>query len=169
MNSNQLKGKKHFACLVFLLTAVLSGCKDEIARVGESAPSVAAFDARQQEIKLADYQGKPVVLEFWSETCGACLLMMKKWQQVVQERPDDLTVISINIDDKEVDLDAIADDLGISFLLGKDQLGITQERYLVSVTPTTFFINKAGVIEKTHIGYSSGMDLNGYINKLQTK
>lgn len=164
-----MRSKKWFGLLLLLLTGVLSGCKEETAKMGSDAPAVAAFDARQQAIRLADYQGKPVVLEFWSETCGACLLMMKKWQQVVQARPDDVTVIAVNIDDREVDLEGVADELGVSFLLGKDQLGITQERYLVSVTPTTFFIDKSGVIDTMHIGYSSGMDLNGYLNRLQTK
>ncbi|WP_157810357.1 TlpA family protein disulfide reductase [Vibrio sp. HA2012] len=169
LNSYYRGNRACFSILILLLLGGVSGCKEEIAKVGAEAPPVAAFDVRHQEIKLETYRGKPLVLEFWSESCGVCLLMMKDWQNLVQARPDDLTVIGVNIDDKNVDFNAVADELGITFLLGKDQLGITQERYLVSVTPTTFFIDKHGVIDKMHVGYSTGMDLNNYINQLKNQ
>ncbi|MBL4831743.1 MAG: TlpA family protein disulfide reductase [Aliivibrio sp.] len=153
------------ACLLASIF-ILSGCKEEVAKVGASAPSIAVFDAQKNPIKLSDFKGKPVVLEFWSVTCGSCLAMMAEWEKLTKSRPDDVAVIGINIDKKEFDLEAFSQKQGFTFPLGFDQLGITQERYLISVTPTTYFVNKKGKITKMHVGFAINMNLNKYVDEL---
>jgi len=144
----------------------LSGCKEERAKVGEKAPSLAVFDAQEKAITFDTYEGKPIVLEFWSVTCGSCLAMMKEWEELTQTRPNDVAVIGINIDKKTFELQTFANEQGFTFPLGFDQLGITQERYMVSVTPTTFFINRDRTITKMHVGFSNNMNVNQYIDEL---
>ncbi len=154
---------------VILAVFLLSGCqKEQLASVDETAPDIAVFDAADQPVNISQFRGKPVILEFWSSTCGACILMMKKWQAYIDEHPDTLSVVGVNIDDGDINLDAFAQKYGFAFTLGQDQLGITRERYLISVTPTTFFIDRDGVIRRMHIGYSAQMKLENYINPLLT-
>lgn len=161
---------KKMVSVVVLLTAtfLLSACKEERVKVGATvaAPPIAVFDAQKNPIKLDDYKGKPIILEFWSVTCGSCLAMMAEWEKVIQSRPDDVIVLGINIDREEFDLKKFAEYKGFTFPLGFDQLGITQERYLVTVSPTTFFLNKKGHITKMHVGFSTEMDLDKYVDEL---
>lgn len=156
---------------IIVLLFFLSACKEEFAKVGTTikAPAIAVFDSQNKPINLDDYQGKAVVLEFWSVSCGPCLAMMAQWQKIVQSRPDDVVVIGINIDKKKFDLNWFANKKGFSFPLGFDQLGITQERYMVTVTPTTFFLNIKGEITKKHVGFSDEMDLDKYVDQLLNK
>ncbi|SHO55224.1 TlpA family protein disulfide reductase [Vibrio quintilis] len=166
---SMLRHSKGFGLgLILLMLTQLTGCKEAFVSVNAPAPDLAVFDAAEKPLNLSDYQGKPMILEFWSATCGACLVMMKKWQQVVSARPDDVAVIGVSIDKDHVDLNAFANDLGVTFPLGFDQMDITRERYQVSVTPTTFFIDQNGVVREMHIGYSEHMDLNQKINQLKT-
>lgn len=158
------------AGLLLSLIFLLSACKEQIAKVGATvaAPPIAVFDAQKKAIKLENYQGKPVILEFWSVTCGSCLAMMAEWQKITKSRPNDVVVIGINIDRKEFDLTEFAQYKGFTFPLGFDQLGITQERYLVTATPTTYYLNKKGQISKMQVGFSEDMDLNHYVDDLLT-
>ncbi|SIO92992.1 TlpA family protein disulfide reductase [Vibrio spartinae] len=146
---------------------MLSGCKEQALAVGAPAPDLAVMDAHEQQMTLQQVRGKPVVVEFWSSTCGACLVMMKAWQKYAEAHPDKLQFIGVGIDPHPENLSAFADQLGVTLPLGLDQLGITQERYQVIATPTTFFIDRQGVLKIIHMGYSSGMDLDHYVNLIQ--
>jgi peroxiredoxin len=152
--------------LFLCLTVLISGCQEQVAKVGEKAPSLAVFDADNNQISFDQFKGKPVIVEFWSEDCGACIAMMDKWQSVLKNHPNEVTLIGVNVDEKKVNLKAFAKKYGLTFLLGADQLGITKERYKVAVTPTTYFINKAGDIVNQHIGFSYEMDLDKTISYL---
>ncbi len=143
----------------------LAGCQqDQTVEVGKAAPPLAVFNATGDKVSLARYHGQPVVVEFWSSTCGACLVMMQAWQKYEQQHPQKMAFIGVGIEKPTISLEALAKKLNVSLLLGRDQLGITQERYQVDVTPTTFFIDKQGIVRHIHIGYSNTMDLDHYVN-----
>ena len=52
-------------------------CKDESAQIGQPAPEIAAFDLQGNKASLSDWQGKTVLINFWSETCGACIAELR--------------------------------------------------------------------------------------------
>ncbi|MCE0495700.1 TlpA family protein disulfide reductase [Vibrio salinus] len=153
---------------IFLLifSVFITGCQDQLAKIGGKAPSLAVFDSENNPITFDQFKGKPVILEFWSKDCGACIAMMDKWQSVLQNRPDDVVLIGVGIDKNHFDLNAFAKKYGLTFPIGFDQLGITKERYQVSVTPTTYFIDQSGEIVNFHIGFSYELDLNKAISYL---
>jgi peroxiredoxin len=155
-----------FGALMILLMAT-SGCKEQALAVGAIAPDLAVMDAQNNKMTLERASGKPVVVEFWSSTCGACLVMMKQWQKYADAHPDKMQFIGVGIEPYPDDLSAFADKLGVTLPLGLDQLGITQERYQVVATPTTFFIDRHGVLKEIHLGYSSSMDFDHYVNLIQ--
>ncbi|KUI98879.1 TlpA family protein disulfide reductase [Vibrio sp. MEBiC08052] len=153
---------------LMLVLAILSGCKEEqVLAVGAPAPDLAVMNAHEQQMTLQQVRGKPVVVEFWSSTCGACLVMMKAWQKYADDHPGKMQFIGVGIEPHPENLTDFAAQLGVTLPLGLDQLGITQERYQVIATPTTFFIDRHGVLKIIHLGYSSGMDLDHYVNLIQ--
>lgn len=152
--------------IALLSTFVLFGCKDQKAQIGQLAPDIAAMNAMQETVSIEHFEGKKIVLEFWSSTCGACIAMMKKWQDIYVRRSDEVVVIAINVDDYDVDLNEFAIKYGFLIPMVKDQLGITKERFSVGVTPTTYLINREGKLVDMHIGYSASMDLDKVISQL---
>ncbi|WP_038183714.1 TlpA family protein disulfide reductase [Vibrio rhizosphaerae] len=162
-----MRGKRIGIGMLMLALATLSGCKEQMLAVGEPAPDLAVMNTHEQQITLQQARGKPVVVEFWSSTCGACLVMMKAWQEYADAHPDKMQFIGVGIAPQPENLSAFAEQLGVTLPLGLDQLGITQERYQVVGTPTTFFIDRHGVLRAIHMGYSSGMDLDHYVNLIQ--
>ncbi|SJN54881.1 Thiol-disulfide oxidoreductase ResA [Vibrio ruber DSM 16370] len=152
---------------LMITLVLLSGCKEQTLAVGAPAPDLAVIDANEQQMTLQQVRGKPVVVEFWSSTCGACLVMMKAWQKYADDHPGKMQFIGVGIEPHPENLTDFAAQLGVKLPLGLDQLGITQERYQVMATPTTFFIDRHGVLKMVHLGYSSGMDLDHYVNLIQ--
>lgn len=149
------------------LVLTLAGCKEQKLAIDSPAPELAVMDAAQQKMTLESLRGQPVVVEFWSSTCGACLVMMKAWQKYADEHPDKMRFVGVGIKPYPEDLPAFANKLNVSLPLGLDQLGITQERYQVEATPMTYFIDRQGILREIHVGYSPDMDLDHYVNLIQ--
>ena len=73
-------------------------CKEESAQIGQPAPEIAAFDLQGNKASLSNWQGKTVLINFWSETCGACIAELKTLQQWAEKYPNQVQLIAMNID-----------------------------------------------------------------------
>ncbi|WP_196221545.1 TlpA family protein disulfide reductase [Sansalvadorimonas verongulae] len=138
----------------------LAGCQDPVATLGEQAPELAVLDASGQQVKLADLRGKPVVVEFWNSKCGPCLMMLQALQKYQDENPGKIQFVFVGIPPEPDDMQAFQKKLQIDLPLQLDQLGISQERYQVQVTPSTFVIDADGVLRKRHFGYRPSLNLD---------
>jgi len=98
-------------------------------------------------IDLADYRGRPVLLNFWASYCTPCREEFPLLKQAHDEhRDDDLAVIGISYRDIDDDARAFADDQDADWLLGFDDTGDIGTAYGVRPLPQTFFITRDGKI-----------------------
>ncbi|MFM2475647.1 TlpA family protein disulfide reductase [Celerinatantimonas sp. MCCC 1A17872] len=153
---------------MFLALLLLAGCKEQqVAAPNAPAPDLAVVNASGDAVKLSDYAHQPRIVEFWSATCGACISMMRDWQKFAQAHPGKIAFIGVNVDSDRVKLADFAKKFDLNLNLVRDQLGITKERYRIEITPTAFFIDRHGVIQSIHMGYSPHMDLGHYVAQLE--
>lgn len=151
---NQIKSLS--LCALLLL---LSACKQEEVAVGEAAPPLAAYDLQGKPVALEQWKGKQVYLNFWSASCGGCLAEMAALDKLSQQYQQDIVVVAINTDSEQVDIGPILAQRNISYPVIRDQLGITQERYQVIGTPTSFMIDRNGKVTELHQGARNEKDL----------
>lgn len=151
---------------LFVLLIALSGCKEEKLSLGEPAPALAAFDAQGRQATLERWQGKGVYLNFWSASCGGCLAQMRTLEKLSQQWGDKLVVVAVNTDGDSVDIAPLLASLHITYPVVRDQLKITQERYQVIGTPTSFLIDPQGRVIDMHQGARNEQALTQTFRKL---
>lgn len=122
------------------------------AEVGARAPAFTLPTLDGEDVSLADYEGRSVILDFWASWCPNCNATAPHLTRFDQEN-DDVAVIGINMGVNERD-DAIQSHVrehGIDFPIALDDGSVT-ETYRVTKTSTYVFIDADGVIREIKSG-----------------
>ena len=130
---------------------------------GRNAPDFTLTTLEGQPVKLSDYRGKAVLLNFWATWCGPCKVEMP-WFVDLQKQygGQGLQIIGVAMDDSGKDaIDKFAKEMGVNYLIlqGKEAVGDAYGGVLG--LPTTFFIDRNGKI----IDSSSGLVGKGEIEE----
>jgi peroxiredoxin len=134
---------------------------DRKLEVGKPAPDFALEGPDGQLLRLSDFRGKTVVLNFWASWCAPCRAEMPEFQAVYEERHDsaDLSVLAIDFlmtDSREAALGFI-EEVGATFPIAFDtRRGDVAIRYGVAGLPATFFIDPDGVLRHMNFGPVTG-------------
>jgi thiol-disulfide isomerase/thioredoxin len=101
---------------------------------------------------LADYDGRPLVLNFFASYCVPCVREMPALQAVADELGDSVAVVGMNLADEEDAAQALVEQTGVTYDLGRDpDGGLAQELGVVNL-PTTVFATADHRIVELHTG-----------------
>ena len=127
------------------------------------APDFTVTDGDGNEVKLSDFRGKGVVLNFWASWCGPCASEMPHFQAAYEEYGEDVHFLMVNMSDPFGDPRADSDEFltggGYSFPVYYDTLAECAYGYGVTGIPMTFFIDKNGNLVSGKTGMISEADL----------
>jgi cytochrome c biogenesis protein CcmG/thiol:disulfide interchange protein DsbE len=130
------------------------------------APDFELSSLSGERIQLKDYRGQIVLLNFWTTWCAPCRLEMPAFQSRSEQFAADLAVVAVNNAETPAEVQAFVDELGLHFDVLFDPEAEVQRLYLVRGYPTTFFIDRQGIIRAQHIGLLSEAQLDGYLSDL---
>ena len=123
---------------------------DSDTLIGQIAPNFtlpALNDKSNQKISLADFKGKPVVINFWSSTCQPCKdempLLETQWERVQQQG---VVFLGIDVEDTSSDGLTFLKQHGATYTSVIDSGGSTLVSYGVTYTPETIFIDSSGKV-----------------------
>src|SRR6056297_1004975 len=130
--------------------------------VGMQAPDFTLQNMNNQEVSLSDYRGKKVFLNFWASWCPPCREEMPDMQKLHEEYGNEIAVLAVNIGESKSTVAnfMMQNKLNLPVLLDLNK-SIAQN-YLVRAIPTTYILDKDGIIiEKTFgaLSYQSMLDL----------
>lgn len=122
---------------------------------GVSAPDFQLTSLDGKQVKLSDFRGKAVLLNFWATWCSPCKVEMP-WFVDLQKKygNDGLVVVGVAMDDTEASKIAkFAGEMGVNYpvLLGTDK--VSEDYGNVEFLPTTFYIDREGKI----VGKGTGL------------
>lgn len=136
-----------------------------------TAPDFILKDVAGKEVKLSDYKGKVVVINFWATWCAPCHLETP-WFVALHEQfqQEGLTVIGVSVDPLDdydpADITAFAKKFNVNYplvLVTKEMLDAYQP---VNALPTTVIVDRAGMIRFRHRGVISKERLEAAIKEL---
>lgn len=123
---------------------------------GLRAPDFTLLNQKGQEVKLSDYRGQTVFLNFWASWCPPCKVEMPYMQDFyINYQNEEVTIVAVNMThlEKSVsEVDSFIEKNGLTFPILYDQNGDNTHRYEVVAYPTTYVISPDGTISERFQG-----------------
>ncbi len=143
------------AILVIFTVSTLAASSLE----GQAAPDFVLRSATGENLRLSEYRGDVVLINFWATWCGPCR----------QEMPllDDLygryqrvgfNLLGINIDEDSRRAMQMVKELGVNFPVLFDENKEVSKLYEVEAMPVTILIDREGIVRHVHHGYKPGYE-----------
>ncbi len=121
--------------------------------IGRLAPDFTLIDLKGNEVTLSDFRGKTVFINFWATWCPACRAEMPEIEAVYQEYKDNgVVVIGVDILEPEDVVRQFVEQGGYSWTFVLDATGAVSDDYRIVAIPTSFFIDREGIIQAVNIG-----------------
>ena len=137
------------------------------AEVGRPAPDFALPGLSGGSVALAEFAGRPVVVNFWASWCHPCREEFPLLKAALEKHEaDGLEVIGVSYRDIAGDGRAFAADQGADWWLARDPDLRLAGAYGVNRIPQTFFIDRDGTIVSRVFGITSAKDLEAEIAKI---
>lgn len=124
-------------------------------RQGFAAPDFTLETLDGSQLTLSKLRGHPVILNLWASWCLPCRVEMPAIERVYQRhREDGLVVVGLNVtaQDSEAAARAFAQEFGLTFPIVLDRDGAISARYELMGLPSTYFIDRQGIIRQVIIG-----------------
>lgn len=125
------------------------------------------FDKDGNEVKLSDFEGKPVILNFWATWCGYCIEEMPDFEEAYKEYGNDIQFLIVNTDDGITKGEEFIADKGYTFPTYYDLEYNAAITYGISGIPRTIAIDKDGNIRYNRAGMVDAEALESIINMIK--
>ena len=136
-------------------------------RVGEPAPEFSLVSTQGSITSLADLRGHPVLLNFWASWCPPCRGEMPDLDRVATEYRDrGLVVLGVDLEEDREPVVRYAQTLGLQLMLLLDQGGAVATRYNVTGLPTSYFVDRDGLIRDRNVGPLTPRGLRSKVAKI---
>ena len=136
--------------------------------VGDTAYNFDLPDLDGRRVTLAEFSGKPVIINFWATWCPPCRLEMPEFQRAYEAyQEENLVILAINeAEQPEVVRSFFYEEMGYTYTPLLDEEGAVAETYGAIGLPSTFFVDAAGAVSAVHRGALSQEQLQNYLAEL---
>jgi len=137
-------------------TEDIPGAKLSALREGAEAPDFELTALDGKTVKLSDYRGKKVILNFWATWCPPCKAEMPHMQNFYEENKDKgVEILAVNLTNMDKGVDEVqkfVKEYGLTFTIPLDEEGVAGTTYQAFTIPTSYILDENGVITKKIVG-----------------
>lgn len=141
--------------LLFMMTSCNAKPSQSLTALKDKpkAPSFKLIDMDDVTHTLAEFKGKPVIINFWATWCPPCReelpSMNRAWKKV---KDDGIAMIAINVGEDEDTIFAFSGEFPIDFMVLLDEKGEEINKWPIKGLPTTFVLDPQGRIVYQAVG-----------------
>ena len=120
---------------------------------GQRAPDFQLLTLAGEDIRLSDFRGTRVMLNFWGSWCPPCVAEMPDMERLYQEH--DIQILAVNLTPTETSISDVSDfieELNLTFTIPLDEELHVAELYQIQPVPTSYMIDSEGIIQQKAIG-----------------
>ena len=134
--------------------------------IGSVAPDFNLQNLLGDEVRLSQFRGSPVLINFWATWCQPCQIEMPYIQNRFDQYSPDIVVLAVNFDEPVSRVQQFVKEQNFTFDVLLDTGGRIQELYQIRGYPTTYFVDAEGIIRVIHIGFMTESQLDVYLKKV---
>jgi peroxiredoxin len=150
------------------LTAVAATGLASSGLTGQAAPDFALKSSTGENLRLSEYRGDVVMINFWATWCGPCRQEMPLLDELyTRYQRVGFNLLGVNIDDDSGKALAMIQELGVNFPVLFDSRKEVSKMYEVGAMPVTVIVDRAGKVRYVHQGYKPGYE-NMYLDQVRT-
>ena len=135
--------------------------------VGHLAPDFSLNTLSGEEVTLSEFRGRqPVVLNFWATWCPPCRAEIPFFQAASRKYNGQVVVLGVDDGEPRSTVAPFVAEMGMTYRVPLDENSVVSRRYRVNSLPSTYFIDRDGVVQKVHIGIINQAVLEAQIEAL---
>lgn len=135
---------------------------------GQEAPDFALKSATGENLRLSEYRGSVVMINFWATWCGPCRQEMPLLDELYSRyQRVGFNLLGVNIDDDSSRAMDMARELGVSFPVLFDARKEVSRLYDVEAMPVTVLVDREGTVRYVHHGYKPGYE-DKYLDQIRS-
>lgn len=142
---------------------VPDGVRNGGPRVGDTAPDFTLTTLDGETVSLSDYQGQPIVLNFWASWCNACREEFPVFREQLRKHAGEFVMLGVDNRDIEADARDFVRRQHADWPMAVDSSGDVYRAYGAQGLPQTFFIRRDGTVSQR---YYSEIDASEFAREL---
>ena len=161
-----MKIRNTIIALVFSVLAASSLASSGLE--GQTAPDFALKSSTGENLRLSEYRGDVVMINFWATWCGPCRQEMPLLDELYSRyQRVGFNLLGVNIDDDSRRAMQMAEELGIDFPVLFDARKEVSRLYEVEAMPVTVLVDREGTVRYVHHGYKPGYE-DKYLDQIRS-
>lgn len=152
--------KFHLPLLLFLgalLLVPLAGAEE----ISGPAPDFTLKSRSGENLKLSEFRGEVVMINFWASWCGPCRQEMPLLDQLyTRYSPMGFTILGVNVEENSALAEKLLEEIPVSFPILYDSENKVTELYEVMAMPSTIMVDRDGNMRYLHLGYMPGYEVD---------
>ncbi|MGE6487654.1 redoxin domain-containing protein [Paenisporosarcina sp. NPDC076898] len=138
---------------------------------GDTPPDFELTTLEGKKVKLSDYQGKKVILNFWATWCPPCKAEMPHMQNYYEDfaEQENVEILAVNLTsgDSAEKVDDFVRDYGLTFPIPMDIEGSVGQTFEAITIPTSYMIDTKGRIQNKIVGPMDDQMIEDFVSKLE--
>jgi peroxiredoxin len=129
------------------------------AKSGGKTPDFALKDLSGKTVRLSDFKGKVVLIDFWATYCIPCADAIPEFQKLYETHRDKgFEIVGISIDPFTDNVPAFVKEHGVGYKIVLDSDAEAQDAFGIRGLPETFLVGRDGALREHWIGYDDELE-----------